>query len=67
MTKYSGTYAGAIAQLIITILTILNADFGYTQDEIEKSITIIIALGVAVYTLYRRYMAGGVDKLGFYK
>lgn len=67
MTNYSGTYAGTIAALVFNIFTIFNADLPFTQDELEKAIAIVIALAIAAYTLYRRFKAGGVTKLGFYK
>lgn len=63
--KFSGTYAAIIAQLIITLFTVFKADFPYTQDELEKALTIIVAVGIALIGLYRRYLAGGITWHGF--
>lgn len=63
--KFSGTYAAIIAQLIISIFALLKTDFPYTQDELEKAFTIIVAVGIALIGLYRRYRAGGITWHGF--
>lgn len=65
--KYSVTLAGLITAAAGYLAQLVNVSFPFTNDDIEKAITIIITLGGLLIAAYGRLRKGDIKFPGFKK
>lgn len=65
MKNYSQTYIGIIVSVLASILPRFGVTIG--SEELTTTISVIIMIAGAVWALFRRYQAGGVNVFGVRK
>lgn len=60
----SKTYIAAAVSLLAFIAQALHTELPYGQEEIVNAVSIIVAVGGFIWTIYERFKKGDVTVLG---
>lgn len=60
----SKTYIAAGVSFLAFIAQLLHTELPYGQEEIVNAISIVVALGGFLWTIYERYKKGDITPLG---